>query len=324
MSKSDKIATIPALDYPTCLIINSLERPMLIVGDVHGCLDELEELIELITKQNEEFDLCFVGDLVDRGPKSWELIEQVIAGNFYMPKLGIYRAPVNIYIIMGNHERKIIRNYLAGKEQRGAQSWFNDLTKEQKDKFVNLYRNVPTCIFINNNIFIAHAAEPDLIKEPLKEFDSFTKWISKAVECEKSYFEAANEKFPTKYIINIRKRDANICYYGHTNGEKDSNGYNVRLFKEPSKKGQLNIFGHQVTKIKDFQKTDHLNGSETLFIDQGCVFGGHLTGIKIYSYLDQYPMTKINVCLGETTHIRAKHQYYESEFSDNNEVVNDG
>lgn len=321
MSKSDKIVTVNSLDYPTCLIINSLERPMLVVGDVHGCLDELEELIESATKEKEEFDLCFVGDLVDRGPKNWELIEQVIAGNFYMPKSGIYRTPVNIYIIMGNHERKIIRNYLAGKEQHGAQSWFNDLTKEQKDKFVNLYRDVPTCIFINNNIFIAHAAEPDLIKEPLENYDSFTKWLYlKTLREINSNKEYSNSN---KCTISIRKRDASICYYGHTNGEKDENGYNVRLFKEPSKKGQLNIFGHQVTKLKDLQKVDPLNGSETLFIDQGCVFGGHLTGIKIYSHLDQYPMTRLSVCLGKAIHIKAKRQYYESEFSDNNEVANE-
>jgi len=39
----------------------------LIIGDVHGCYDEL---VDLFTKLPEDVPVTFVGDLVDRGPRS--------------------------------------------------------------------------------------------------------------------------------------------------------------------------------------------------------------------------------------------------------------
>lgn len=46
-----------------------------IVGDVHGCYKELEELLSIIPKNDK---ICFVGDLIDRGTHSKEIIELVL------------------------------------------------------------------------------------------------------------------------------------------------------------------------------------------------------------------------------------------------------
>jgi hypothetical protein len=39
-----------------------------VVGDVHGCCDELEQLLDLV-KYDEKDDLLFLGDLLSRGPR---------------------------------------------------------------------------------------------------------------------------------------------------------------------------------------------------------------------------------------------------------------
>eukprot|EP00439_Symbiodinium_sp_Y106_P079387 s874_g18.t1 len=41
---------------------------IVVVGDVHGCADELEDLLEAITFDSTQDDLVFVGDLIGKGP----------------------------------------------------------------------------------------------------------------------------------------------------------------------------------------------------------------------------------------------------------------
>lgn len=69
-----------------------------IIGDVHGCLDELVELLELVGLRAVD-TLTFVGDLLDRGPASGEVVRLVraLADN------------QRVNLVMGNHERKHVR-----------------------------------------------------------------------------------------------------------------------------------------------------------------------------------------------------------------------
>lgn len=88
------------------------------IGDIHGCYDELCELLSLIEQDIKSLDdspkyIVFLGDLMDRGPKSKEVIEHLM--NF---KPG-YATPI---FLMGNHE-EVFLNVLSGSV--GAlTSWF--------------------------------------------------------------------------------------------------------------------------------------------------------------------------------------------------------
>ena len=43
----------------------------LIIGDIHGCLDELQDLLRKIKLDEERDELIQLGDMIDRGPESW-------------------------------------------------------------------------------------------------------------------------------------------------------------------------------------------------------------------------------------------------------------
>ena len=45
------------------------------IGDVHGCFDTLEQLLQQIPNKSR---LVFIGDIVNRGPKSLETIRTVM------------------------------------------------------------------------------------------------------------------------------------------------------------------------------------------------------------------------------------------------------
>jgi serine/threonine protein phosphatase 1 len=76
-----------------------------VIGDVHGRLDLLELLIgriedELVQRPARKVLLVFVGDLIDRGPASAQVIE----------KLRTYAHPhVKTVFVMGNHEEVLLR-----------------------------------------------------------------------------------------------------------------------------------------------------------------------------------------------------------------------
>lgn len=68
-----------------------MERVCAIFGDVHGEADLLRELIRKIKEKYPEAELYSVGDLIDRGPKSREVLEVCIQEK--------------IQAIIGNHDQ---------------------------------------------------------------------------------------------------------------------------------------------------------------------------------------------------------------------------
>jgi len=75
------------------------------VGDVHGCLDLLDRLLERIESDSSneprrKTSIIFLGDLIDRGPASAQVIE----------RLRTYSPPgLSTHFIMGNHEEVMLR-----------------------------------------------------------------------------------------------------------------------------------------------------------------------------------------------------------------------
>jgi serine/threonine protein phosphatase 1 len=69
---------------------------MLIIGDIHGCYDELQELLAKAGIGDDE-PVIALGDIVDRGPDSPRVVE-------------FFRQQPHFHSIMGNHERKHIRH----------------------------------------------------------------------------------------------------------------------------------------------------------------------------------------------------------------------
>lgn len=75
------------------------------IGDVHGCHDLLLRLLEKIRLHDEsrpecETHIILVGDLIDRGPKSRQVVDYLIHNK---PEFGTY------HFIKGNHEEILVR-----------------------------------------------------------------------------------------------------------------------------------------------------------------------------------------------------------------------
>ncbi|PWK71465.1 polynucleotide kinase-phosphatase [Mucilaginibacter oryzae] len=216
--------------------------PLDIIGDVHGCYDELAGLLTKLGYDNnsgtwahpEGRKAVFVGDLVDRGPKTPEVLRLVMN----MTTAG------NAYCVPGNHDIKLVR-WLNGKNVQpthGLQESIDQLSletpqfKEQVKRFLD--QLVSHYVFDGGKLVVAHAG----LKENMHGRGS-----------------GAVREF---------------CYYGETTGEIDEFGLPVRLnwASEYSGKAMV-VYGH--TPVPEAQWLNN-----TIDIDTGCVFGGSLTALR--------------------------------------------
>lgn len=86
-----------------------------VIGDVHGCLDELKELVVKCNFEPNIDKLIFVGDLVNKGPYSSEVVK--------------YVRSIGAYCVMGNHDEALLEKISQGEPFPAKYSYANDLSR---------------------------------------------------------------------------------------------------------------------------------------------------------------------------------------------------
>lgn len=225
--------------------------PFDIIGDVHGCADELETLLDKLgyavswdgknvtVTPPEGRRVVFVGDLVDRGPRSPDALR--IAKHMTDAGTGI--------VVVGNHDDKLKR-HLDGRNVKLSHG-------------------------------LAETVE-QLAAEPPEFAAEMRKWLDGLI----SHYVLDGGKLVVAHAglkeeMHGRASGAvrSFCMYGETTGEIDEFGLPVRWDWAADYKGKAKVvYGH--TPVVD---ANWVNG--TLCIDTGCVFGGKLTALR-YPELD--------------------------------------
>lgn len=100
------------------------------IGDVHGRLDLLVELIDRIERDNSargpaDAQVIMLGDLVDRGPHSAEIVEYFINAR---PQFATFR------FLMGNHEQAMLESLDEAGDPR-ATGWLRFGGMETLDSY---------------------------------------------------------------------------------------------------------------------------------------------------------------------------------------------
>ncbi|MCS7479866.1 polynucleotide kinase-phosphatase [Umezawaea endophytica] len=222
--------------------------PFDVVGDVHGCRAELEELLgELgyaITRDAEGRAVdaahpegrraAFVGDLVDRGPDTPGVLRLV---------MGMVRSG-HAFAVSGNHEHKLVQA-LRGKKVTVAHGLGESLAQLageseefRRDVEAFCYDLVSHYVLDGGALVLAHAGLP--------------------------------ENFHGRASGRVRS----FALYGDTTGETDEFGLPVRYPWANDYRGKaMVLYGH--TPVP---KAEWVNG--TLCLDTGVVFGGELTALR--------------------------------------------
>ena len=218
------------------------EGPFDIIGDIHGCFDELKELIlklGYILSENrishpKGRKAIFLGDLTDRGPDSpgvLKLVMQMVSSE-------------SALCILGNHDVKLMRK-LQGKDvviAHGLDKTLEQLAScspEFRNQVQSFYKNCP-CHYVldQGELVVAHAGL-------------------------KKHYHGGESKTVTAFAL-----------YGATTGKLDENNLPKRSNWAKKYDGEaLVVYGH--TPIIN---SEWLNN--TINIDNGCVFGGQLTALR--------------------------------------------
>jgi hypothetical protein len=97
----------------------------IIIGDVHGCIDELNDLLTLAEVNKKKDRIVFIGDLVAKGPDSGAVYARY-------RKLGAQS-------VLGNHEFKLLQ---ALDRKNGASGFVSQLKKSLGKKFDDFVEDV--------------------------------------------------------------------------------------------------------------------------------------------------------------------------------------
>jgi calcineurin-like phosphoesterase family protein len=131
----------------------------LIIGDVHGCLDELTRLLQLLERSAAD-RVFFVGDLVARGPDT----EGVLA---------LCRS-IGARSVRGNHEARLLaahRAFSGGKRRRVSSAHY-PLLKRLSGADWEYLEALPLWIDLpEHDVRIVHAG-----LEPSRPFDAQDEW----------------------------------------------------------------------------------------------------------------------------------------------------
>lgn len=230
--------------------------PFDFIGDVHGCCDELEELLSRLgyvptpveTPGPGWSPLCyahpegrravFVGDLVDRGPRVVDTLSLV--RNMMHSGAAL--------CVPGNHDMKLLRK-LRGKDVQVSHGLAESLAEIDA---------------------IAEAERTPFVQELAEFLDALVSHY--VLDSGKIVVAHAGMKESMQGRGSGKVRD--FALYGETTGETDEFGLPVRLNWASEYRGRaMVVYGHTPVPHPEW-----LN--KTINVDTGCVFGGALTALR--------------------------------------------
>lgn len=252
LSTEEEIAAATIERQPLWNNRKDLHGPFDIIGDLHGCFDELRHLLDqlgyAVTEATDDNSgattyavtppegriVLFLGDLVDRGPRIPEVLRLV---------MGMVAAGTAL-CIPGNHDVKLVRK-LRGRDVQITHGMAESLAQlePESDAFRKAVEDfldglVSHYVLDDGNLIIAHAG----LKEAMQGRGSG----------------------------GVRE----FALYGETTGETDEFGLPVRHNWAAEYRGKaMVVYGH--TPVPE---PEWLN--RTINIDTGCVFGGNLTALR--------------------------------------------
>lgn len=235
-------ATVERVRSPTDRAEES--GPFDIIGDVHGCSDELVDLLAKLgydvasdrtsAEHPEGRKAVFVGDLVDRGPDTPGVLKLVMG---MVDDGAALCAP-------GNHEARLVRAVRGGEATTGhglseSLEQLATCSPEEREEAIGFLEGLPGHLVLDGGqLVVAHAGLP----------------------------------------VHMHNRDTaavrRFALYGDTTGETDEFGHQIRYPWARDYRGvAMVVYGH--TPVTEAEWVNN-----TICVDTGCVYGGSLTALR--------------------------------------------
>jgi bis(5'-nucleosyl)-tetraphosphatase (symmetrical) len=251
------------------------------IGDIQGCFDELQALLELIEFTPENDTLWLAGDLVNRGPKSLETLR-------FIKSLG-----ASAITVLGNHDLHLVACSYGIKKAKGS---IKDILEAPDcDELLDWLCQQPLVHHCPSTKFtMVHAGIPPIWS--LEQALTFSQEVEKALQetNRQAFFDHMYGDLPdtwsddlqgsdrlrtiTNYFTRMRFCDAEGKLELQTKETADNwpEGYQPWFtFEHAKMRHQRIIFGHWAA----LQGNTHSN--QVFGLDTGCVWGGALTALRL-------------------------------------------
>jgi bis(5'-nucleosyl)-tetraphosphatase (symmetrical) len=264
------------------------------IGDVQGCFDELKSLVALIKFDPAKDQLWFVGDLVNRGPKSLQVLR-------YVRSLGAAALTV-----LGNHDLHLLAVAYHGQDRLRRDDTLSEiLTAPDRDDLLNWLRRQPLFHYdAGLGWAMLHAGLPpqwnlDTAQRCANELQSalrdtasmhalFEHMYGNQPDRWSPQLSGADRlRFITNCFTRLRVCDArgalNLKYKGEMHSIPD--GLHP-WFKAPGRRfTQAKIVCGHWSAIDYY---DAIDAEGVLSIDTGCVWGGRLCAVRLDGAIKPY------------------------------------
>ncbi len=255
------------------------------IGDVQGCYDELCALLDLIRFDPADDRLCFAGDLVNRGPKSLEVLRLVV---------GLGDRALNV---LGNHDLHLIAAAEHVRVRKGD-TLDEILEAEDKDRLLAWLCACP--VFYRDpelDFYLVHAG-----LMPQWSADDALRLAGELEDCLRGpglddYLAEMYGNQPDRWRDDLKGQDRlriltnvftrlRFCRSDGSleleekgvPGEQPTGLYPWYAHPDRRSRGARIVFGHWAAlEMSDAEEKKH----DVYHIDQGCVWGGALTALRM-------------------------------------------
>jgi diadenosine tetraphosphatase ApaH/serine/threonine PP2A family protein phosphatase len=125
----------------------------IVVGDIHGCYDELVELLDRVALGADD-RVVSVGDLIVKGEKNREVLD-------------LFNADARFSAVIGNHDRAILRHWLRiKKSHKKAHKRARKELKPDKARYLAYLASLPPMIDLGTHLVVHAGLRPGV---PLSE-----------------------------------------------------------------------------------------------------------------------------------------------------------
>lgn len=249
-----------------------------VVGDVQGCLEELELLLKKVGFSESEDHLWLVGDLINRGPDNTGVLDLLMA----LP---------NITCVLGNHDLHFLAVAMGQQTQKKSDTLSDLLDNPRLDHYAEFLRRLPLIHYDEaRDIAMVHAGLPPQFDtqrclklarevEDTLQSDDYIEFLSAMYGNEPSNWHEDLRgmdrlRVITNYFTRLRfcRADGEIELLHKT--DIAPSGY-APWFSFPRPDGTKILFGHWAA-LEGEADTEY-----AVALDTGCVWGRTLTAYRL-------------------------------------------
>jgi len=262
------------------------------IGDVQGCYDDLQRLLEKVEFDPAKDKLWFAGDLVNRGPKSLEVL-RFVKGLDGQAKM-----------VLGNHDLHLLALSEGNLKHKSKDHTLDPILKaKDRDELLHWLRHRPLMLHSKKyNVSLVHAGLPpqwDLqtARECARELERTLQGDGFPDYCQQMYGNEpgrwsdnltgmARLRFITNSFTRLRYCDAEGGLALKEKGPPGSQADGIiPWFEVPGRKTRNDriLFGHWST-------LGYRHEANIYALDTGCLWGGRLTALKLVKEQEPTPI----------------------------------